>query len=165
MSATYKLPNWSIASPAGEENLAGLSVPPATPNVPANTDTTPAAVIFLMVWLPVSATYKLPSESKAVPLGELNVAAVPSMPPDTMEVPASRDTYPPLVSVDIILVLGSVDHSCRSFTSYSYLLTAPVGAVKLTVSSLSPAVSDVNIGAPMLGIGVADAALLAAPYK
>ncbi len=45
--------------------------------MPAIVETAAAGVILRIVLLAVSATYKLPMESKASPLGVLNCALVP----------------------------------------------------------------------------------------
>lgn len=88
----------SIAIPLGALNFAEVPVPsvfPATPD-PAIVVTFPAGVIFLMIWLPVSATYKLLLESIAIPVGLLNLAQVPkpSVFPVQLKQPANTETNP-----------------------------------------------------------------------
>ena len=88
----------SIAIPLGALNFAEVPVPsvfPATPD-PAIVVTFPVGVIFLMIWLPVSATYKLLLESIAIPVGLLNLAQVPkpSVFPVQLKQPANTETNP-----------------------------------------------------------------------
>ena len=58
LSATYTVPSAPTATPSGLLNVAAAPVPsarPATPE-PASVVTTPAAVIFRILWLAISAT-------------------------------------------------------------------------------------------------------------
>ena len=78
-----------IATPYGPPKRAAApvaSVVPSEPAVPARVVTTPAEVIFLMVKLSYSVTYKLPAASIAISVGLLNLAAVP-VPSADPEVP------------------------------------------------------------------------------
>src|SRR6266700_4639047 len=84
LSVTYTLPAVSTATPRGLLNCATLPGPsllPAYKGEPAMVVTTPAGVIFRMVWLKESATYTLAAVSTASPYGELNRATglVPSL--------------------------------------------------------------------------------------
>src|SRR6266704_1231145 len=99
-SATYRLvPLLSMARPLGWLNLAAVPVPSALPAAPepASVVTTPEAMtIRRMVWLFLSATYRLvPLLSTARPWGRLNSAAapVPSTLPDVPAVPARVLTH------------------------------------------------------------------------
>ncbi len=67
------------------------------PAVPANVVTLPPASIFRIVWLPLSATYRLPAVSPAMPRGALKRAdangpsadpGVPARPPTVVTTPA-----------------------------------------------------------------------------
>src|SRR5260370_39517185 len=82
---------------------------------PATVETTPAAVILRIVSLPVSATYRLPAGSAAMPNGALNCAAapLPSARPITPAVPASGVTTPAAV----ILRMVGVDVDRKSGVS------------------------------------------------
>ena len=56
-----------VVTPRGAENKPAGPMPPApptTPGVPPMVVTTPAGVTLRMVWLVVSTTIRLPSESK-----------------------------------------------------------------------------------------------------
>src|SRR6266571_1571477 len=90
-----------MARPPGLLNVAAApvpSAPPLVPAVPASVVTTPVAMtIRRMVWLVLSATYRLvPLLSMARPVGRLNRAAapVPSTLPDVPAVPARVLTTP-----------------------------------------------------------------------
>ena len=80
VSATYKLPALSLATPFGELKRADALAPssdPATRACPAYVLTSPVGVTLRMMWLLVSATYRLPAWSSAIPCGSLKVAASP----------------------------------------------------------------------------------------
>src|SRR6266496_4340483 len=102
LSATYRLvPLLSTTRPLGCLNVAAVPVPsalPAVPAVPASVVTTPEAMtIRRMVWLFLSATYRLvPLLSTARTWGRLNSAAapVPSALPAVPAVPARVLTTP-----------------------------------------------------------------------
>src|ERR1035437_2005956 len=74
------MPLVSTATPCGWLKRAPLPVPsalPLTPGDPAQVLTTPPAVIFRIVRLSVSVTYKMPVVSAATPQGLAKRAATP----------------------------------------------------------------------------------------
>ena len=78
VSATNTLPLESTPTPRGKKNVAAIPVPSAEPiELPARVVTTPSGVTFLMRLFPLSATYKLPLESRVISEEALNAAAVP----------------------------------------------------------------------------------------
>src|SRR5256885_2003838 len=116
------LPLPSTATPYGPLNVAdapGPSTEPATlgrpailltwPAAPANVETTPAEVILRMVEFVASTTKTLPLLSTATPVGKLNRAAVPvpSVEPNTPDVPAKVETTPAGVTFLIVLLPAS----------------------------------------------------------
>ena len=71
VSPTYNVPSAPTATPAGLSKLAAAPVPSVLPRVPepATVVTTPAAVIFRILWEFLSATYTEPSAPTATPKG------------------------------------------------------------------------------------------------
>ena len=79
LSAIYKLPEASIAIPAGLLKLANDPMPFAEPLLvlPAIVVTAPLGVTFLIRLLPLSAIYKFPAASATIAAGPLKLAAKP----------------------------------------------------------------------------------------
>src|SRR5262245_306044 len=93
------LPAASTAMPRGVLKRAVepfASVEPVEFASPATVDTTPPGVILRIVWLNVSATYRLPALSTATSSGWLNCAIVPapSVDPGEEATPATVVTTP-----------------------------------------------------------------------
>src|SRR6266581_3734058 len=118
-AATYRLvPLLSMAKPLGPLNVAAVPVPsalPAAPVVlPARVVTTAEAMtIRRMVWLVLSATYRLvPLLSMARPVGRLNRAAVPvpsTLPAVPAVLPARVVTTPVAMTIRRMLLPPRVD--------------------------------------------------------
>jgi hypothetical protein len=80
VSATKRLPDESTAMPTGEEKLEFVPITLSAEKVepfPAKVVVFPDGVILRMTLLPVSATKIFPSQSTAIPCGELKDADVP----------------------------------------------------------------------------------------
>src|SRR5262245_26812924 len=80
VSAMYSVPLASIAIPDGLEKRAAVptsSTLPGAPAAPAIVVVSPVAVTRRIVWLPVSATYRVPEPSTAIPDGFQKRAANP----------------------------------------------------------------------------------------
>ena len=96
-------PSGVTAMPQGLLNRAVVPAPLALPEVPAKPATvvtTPAEVILRTVWLPLSATWKVPEASKAMAFGVLK-RALPPVASVLPEVPASpaKVVTSPLVAI------------------------------------------------------------------
>src|SRR6266581_4476337 len=106
-----------MARPPGLLNVAAApvpSAPPLVPAVPASVVTTPVAMtIRRMVWLVLSATYRLvPLLSMARPVGRLNRAAVPvpsKLPAVPAVLPARVVTTPVAMTIRRMLLPPRVD--------------------------------------------------------
>src|ERR1051325_5056857 len=72
------LPSKSTATPHGALNLACAAGPSANPcSLPATVVVAPVGATLRILWFLVSAMYKLPSVSSAIPDGPSNLASEP----------------------------------------------------------------------------------------
>jgi len=114
-SATYRVaPDASTATPRGLLNCAAAPAPSAKPDepLPASDVTAPAGVTTRTLWLPVSATYRLPAASSARPVGDDRRATVPV--PSTLPAlpPPTNVVTPPvaMTSLRTALFIASATH-------------------------------------------------------
>lgn len=94
-SGTYTLSDESIATSFNSLNWALVPIPFANPlaALPARVDVTPARVMMRIRLPALSLTARSPSENTAIPVGALNVAAVPTPFTDVAEPePANVET-------------------------------------------------------------------------